>query len=375
MRSTTLHPVTLGVEEEFQVADARGHLVSRAEDLLADLARPGAGPVHGAVTQELPLSQVETVTGVCATLAELDGELRALRCALTRSGGRTGLGLLASSSPPLGSRGDQALSAVERYVPVVERMQVLAREQFITGMHVHLGLPPAVEAADPDLRAVLLDGLRPWLAVLTALSANSPFWFGEDTGFASFRTVNWSRWPVTGPPPRSRTLAGWHAAVDRLVSAGVVDDASFAYWDARVALHHPTVEVRCADVVVDVEEAVALAGLLRGLASVLVAAAGDEAPDHPVEALRAASWRAARHGLDGDLVDPVRWVLRPAEEVVRSLLERARPGLEAHGDTERVSTAVEGILRRGNGAQRQRRAYSSGGFAEVLDLVTVREGW
>jgi carboxylate-amine ligase len=361
--------LTLGVEEEFQVVDARtGALASRAEELLEELTARGLPAGLGTVVMELPLSQVETVTGVCASLGEVRAAVSGLRAHLSDAAAARGLGLLASASPPVGDPAEQRVATAERYAPIVARAAQLAREQFIAGMHVHVGI------GSRDLRAAVVDGLRAWLPVLTALSANSPYWFGTDTGFASYRTVHWRRWPVTGPPPRTGDAAGWDAAVAALIAAGAIPDASFAYWDVRVALRHPTVEVRCADVLISVEEVVALAGLVRGLAATILAdvAAGREPLDSPEGVLRYASWHAGRYGLDADLVHPRTGALVPAHSVVADLVDLVQPALERHGDAAEVTAAVARTLSAGNGAQRQRAAHGRGGLPSVVAELTVR---
>ena len=360
-------PLTLGVEEEFQVIDATtGALASRAEDILDEVAVRGPSPA-GTVVMELPLSQVETVTGVCRSLAEVRAAVTGLRETVADAAASRGLAVLASASPPLGDPGAQRLASAERYAPIVSRTAILGRDQFIAGMHVHVGVDTQ------DLRVAVVDGLRAWLPVLTALSANSPFWFGTDTGFDSYRTVHWRRWPVTGPPPRTRNSAGWGAAVAALVAAGAIPDASFAYWDVRVATRHPTVEVRCADVQGSVEEVVALAGLVRGLAATVLAdvAAGREPLDPPPDVLRYACWHAARYGLDADLVDPRTGALAPAHRVVEDLLVLVAPALDRHGDAAEVTTAVRRTISAGNGARRQREACTAGGLPGVVAQLTV----
>ncbi len=364
-------PLTLGVEEEFQVIDAQtGELASGAEELLDEVAVRGRSPGLGTVVMELPLSQVETVTGVCRSLAEVRAAVGGLREVVAGAAAARGLAVLASASPPLGDPGAQRLASAERYAPIVARTAQLGRDQFIAGMHVHVGVDT------PDLRVAVVDGLRAWLPVFTALSANSPFWFGTDTGFDSYRTVHWRRWPVAGPPPRTRDWSGWGAAVAALVAAGAVPDASFAYWDVRVATRHPTVEVRCADVQGSVEEVVALAGLVRGLAAAVLAdvAAGREPLDPPQDVLRYASWHAARYGLEADLVHPRTGTLAPAHRVVDDLLAMVAPALDRHGDAADVTAAVGRTLSVGNGARRQRAAHERGGLAGVVAELTVAGG-
>lgn len=368
---------TLGVEEELHVADAAtGRLCSRGAEVIAS-AR--ARPDDGTVVAELTLSQVETVTGVGTDVQDVLARASGLRRAAAVAAAGHGLDLLATGTPVLGDAAEQSVADDARYERLRTRAASLVAQQLIAGMHVHVGVAPAgtrVEDVDDDARVAVVDALRPWLPVLLALSANSPYWLGTDTGFSSYRHVHWQRWPVVGPPPATRDAAGWRAAVSSVVDAGVVDDASYVYWDVRLAPRYPTVEVRVADVVPTTQDAALFVALVRGLAARTLdehGAAGEQ-PDVPQHALRAAMWRAARHGMDEQLVDPRTATLAPALQVLRALVDQARPGLERCGDLELVTEHLERLVRDGNGAQRQRAAYARAGWSGVLDVVRVRAG-
>ena len=309
------------------------------------------------------------------------GRAARLRAAVAASAAVHGLGLVASGTPVLGDAGEQRVADDERYTALRTRAAGLIPQQLIAGMHVHLGISGQdldVRDVDDDVRVAVADTVRPWLPALLALTANSPYWLGEDTGFASYRQVHWQRWPVAGPPPRCRDAAHWDRAVAELVATGVVDDASYVYWDVRLATRFPTVEVRVADVQASTREVATYTALLRGLGAAALLAHDEHGPDAasrvdvPQHALRAAMWRAARYGLDGDLVDPNQRELRPATQVLRALVQAARPGLELTGDLDLVLEGVRRTLTDGNGAQRQRAAYARAGWPGVLDTVRLR---
>ncbi len=371
---------TLGIEEELHVVEAsNGRLVSRGPDVR------DAAEVHapdGAVVLELTLSQVETVTSVSADVEEVVDRAARLRSTVARASASRGLALAASGTPLLGDVAEQQVADDERYRALRSRAAGLVPVQLIAGMHVHVGVGPLgtdMTTVDDDARVAVADALRPWLPTLLALTANSPYWLGEDTGFASYRQVHWQRWPVAGPPPMARDAAGWHREVAELVATGVVDDASYVYWDVRLATRYPTVEIRVADVQLRADDLVTYTAMLRGLAAEALRrhAAGErdrEQVQAPQHALRAAMWRAARYGLDEQLVDPTTATLRPADEVLGSLLAAARPGLESTGDLDLVVEGVRRLHEDGNGAQRQRAAMARGGWPAVLDLVRVRPG-
>ncbi|GAB3597857.1 hypothetical protein GCM10027446_26710 [Angustibacter peucedani] len=378
MQPTPSSGPTLGLEEELHVVDAgTGRLTSRGPELLdglgADPARAASFAEHGSVVAELTLSQVETVTSVATSVETVLDKALALRSVVAREAEHQGVALVATGTPVLGDAGEQQVAPDERYRALRDRGAGLVEQQLIAGMHLHVGVgaPGPVADADDDARVAVADALRLWLPPLLAMTANSPYWLGHDTGFASYRQVHWQRWPVAGPPPFGRDAAGYAAAVGALVDAGVVDDASYAYWDLRLATRYPTVEVRVADVVPTVDDAAVFVALVRGLVARALAdhEAGRHAPDVPLHALRAATWRAARYGLSDRLVDPTSGTLAPAHEVLRTMAEHARPGLEACGDLDRARDGLGRVLREGNGADRQRRAFERGGWSAVLDVV------
>lgn len=381
MRTEPFGGPTLGLEEELHVADAgSGRLLSRAPEVLDALGSPqsaAALAASGSAVSELTLSQVETVTGVAADVEDVLSRALSLRSHAAAAAAGSGLVLLASGTPPLGDALEQEVSRAERYERLRERAAGLVSEQLIAGMHLHLGLGAAPVGpsrdADDEARVAVVDSLRPWLPTLLALGANSPYWLGRDTGFASYRQIHWQRWPVVGPPPRARDVQGWHAAVESLVRTGVVDDASYVYWDVRLSTRFPTVEVRVADVAPTLDDAALFVALVRGLAVRALDdhSAGREPLDPPQHALRAAMWRAARYGIEDGLVDPVAATVAPATDVLASIMRHAAPGLEQTGDAALARHGMERLLRDGNGAMRQRRAFSRVGWPGVLAVTSV----
>jgi len=226
--------------------------------------------------------------------------------------------------------------------------------------------------ADPTVALAVLNRVRPWLAPLLALSASSPFWQGADTGYASYRSELWGRWPLAGPPGFFASPAAYAGLVQALVATGSIDDESTLYWDVRLPVKTPTVEMRVADVCTTVDEAVLIAGLTRALAQTCAAEAQRDAafPAARPELLRMAHWRAARYGLEGELIDVAAERAVPAHDLVRTLLAFVRPALEEQGDWEEIAARTQQTLQGGTGAARQRAAYRRAGrWDDVVDLV------
>ena len=232
-----------------------------------------------------------------------------------------------------------------RYKALLEELQYAARRELIYGLHVHVAVP------DADRAIAITNALRAHLCELVALSANSPFWRGQDTGFASFRHLIFSGFPRSGPPPHFRDYEEYARAVDQMVAAGILEDYTRTWWDVRPHPRFGTVEVRVMDAVTRVEDAIALAGYVRAL--VRRYAEGDATPCHPM-LVQENKWRAARFGLDGIVVDPV----GGEATTIRRLVERTLVELEPYGGAE--LEGIRAILRDGPGAARQLRAYAAG---------------
>lgn len=349
----------VGVEEEFHVVDtATGMLVPEARAVLQRLPT-------GGFTDELQQSTVEANSRPHRDLGALLEDLNGSRKALNAAAEPLGLAVVAAGTVPLMDRGSVAATDDPRYLRMAEDYAVLADEQLICGAQVHVDVP------DRDTGVVAMGLLAPWLPVLLALSASSPFWCGEDTGYASWRTMLWQRWPTTGPVAGYPSAAHYDDAVRELVDSGVISDIGMIYYDVRPSAHLQTLELRICDACPRSETVVLIAGLFRALVlqSCQDVAAGALAPTHRLPLLRAATWRAARSGLDGRLIDPESGRPEPAAEVVRTLLARSRPALEQTDDWDFVSGLAESTLRRGGASALMRRTSARLGHRAAVDLL------
>lgn len=355
---------TLGVEEEYQVIDAGSRGLDARGERVLERARQALGEQE--VVPELRASQIEAVTPVCRTLAEVRAGLLRLRRGVIAAAEEEGCRIAAASTHPFSYWQEQPITPDERYRRLVESYQQLTYEQLAFGFHVHVGLD------DREAALGVMNHLRVWLSPLLALSANSPFWLGEDTGYASYRTQVWGRLPAAGPPAPFASLAEHDALIEALVETGGVLDAASVYWDVRLPEKLETVEIRVADVPSTVDGAVMLAGLSRALVWACHERVdrGEPHPDVRPELLRIAHWRASRYGLDGELADVEARRAVPARQMIEKMLAFARPALEEQGDYEEVSSLVGETLERGNGARHQREAYERTGRLEgVVDLL------
>ncbi len=356
---------TIGVEEEFLLLDPATRHLRPTGDEVRDTASDAVGDE---VQAELHLSQLETTTPVCRTLSELRRELVRLRRELMNAAERAGHRVGAAGTHPFSHWGEDRITPKEPYVQLEEQYQQLAREKIICGCHVHVGVGDAEDVV------VAMNGARLWLAPLLALSSNSPFWMGDDTGYASYRAEISRRSPLSGIPPAFDSRARYDDLVEVLMTADHLDNPERIHWDLRPSTRYPTLEFRATDVCLTVDEAVMVAGLAKGTtrASLERAKRGERFPRPPRELLRLAMWQAARYGVDGELVDMVDRRSAPALEVIKALLDMVRPVLEDSGEWEEVSTLVNQTLDRGTAAARQRRAFESAKRPEdVVDLIVA----
>ena len=356
---------TVGVEEEYHLVDAETYALADAPEVVAQARSSLGAQAQGEITT----SQLEVATPVCRSLQEVRDHLLRLRRGADEAARRHGCRVLAAGTHPTSTWHDQRMTPDPRYDEILARLGHLARQQLIAGQHVHVSVP------DPELAVQVLDRLRPDLPVLLALSGSSPFWEGCDTAYASYRTVWFARFPVTGSQEVLRTRQAYDALVGQLVTSGVVDDASHLYWDARVSVAYPTVELRIADTSPHLDDAVLQAGLARALVRVAAAEAVAGAPfaEPRPELVRAARWVAARHGLEDGLMDLRTVARRPACEVVRALLGRLREDLVDAGEWDEVSALAEQALARGTSAAEQRRtAERSGDLRDVSRLLVAQ---
>jgi YbdK family carboxylate-amine ligase len=356
---------TLGVEEEFLLVDPVSRAtVSNGPKVLRRAQQAGGLP-RGAVLQpELVSTQVEAATGVCTQLEELAGQVRGMRAHVGSAAQAEGTRLVSVAHPVLLGDAPTVMPGT-RFARISEAYAQMIWSYQACGCHIHVGVPDRATAV------MVINHLRPWLPTLLAISANSAYDRGRDTGYHSWRMVLQSRFPGAGVPPVFGSVEAYEHEIARLVDCGVLVDPKMTFWLARPSERFTTVEIRAADAATSVDDAVLYAALARALVRTCLRRHQDEqpVPDVPDQLARAALWSAARYGLAGPGIDPVSGVRVPATELFRRLLDHVRPALEDLGDAGLVRRLVTRLLHRGTGAERQRQAAASGGPPGVVDML------
>ncbi|MFD0366471.1 glutamate--cysteine ligase [Streptomyces sp. NPDC059071] len=359
-----MNDLTMGVEEEFVLVDRASRApVDRAPDVIASAARI----LGEQVQNEFFNAQVETITQPTGSCRDLRDELVRLRSVVGTAARAERCLPIATGTPVVPPAQPLTITDTERYRRMARRFasRFSTVDGLVCGCHVHVG------TFDRELALALSRRMAPWLPVLQSVTANSPFARRRDTGFASWRSVEYASWPTVGPAPdldEPRYLA--HVA--ELVRTGTLLDRRMVYWHARPSEHVPTLEIRVADSNADVDTVVMVAALVRALAATLLA---DEQAHQPVQRtplrrLLLAHELAARYGLSGFGIDPCTGSERPATELVDRLVERVRPELDRTGDTTRVLRQWHSIRAYGVGATRQRVAYRrQGRLSDVVDAL------
>jgi carboxylate-amine ligase len=343
---------TIGVEEELMIVDGETlDLTSSIEGLLEALADVSK---EGEVKSELMESVCEIATAPCRDTREAGQQLRALRRMAQQAAAELGLAIGSSGTHPFAMWEDQRVVAQPRYRDLIADLQFVARQEIIFGIHVHVGLD------DADKAVHVANGMRVHVPLLLALSANSPFWRGQATGLESTRTPIFRAFPRVGIPPRYDDFADWAARMDFMVGSKVIRDYTYQWYDVRPHPNFGTVEIRAMDSQTRVEHTLGIAALIQAMVKELAEhyEAGKQLSSYPYEMLDENKWIAARHGLDGELVDLPARDRVPVVDLAHRLMDRLHPHAKELGSLEDFK-ALEDILENGTGASRQRKVYDT----------------
>ncbi|MDT7788518.1 MAG: glutamate---cysteine ligase / carboxylate-amine ligase [Pseudonocardiales bacterium] len=354
-----MNDYTVGVEQEFLLVDPESRRPVALAPRVREISRaPGDLDVQG----ELTPFQIEIATGVTSSFEELSDQVRRARQVLVEAADEAGCRLVATGMPPIGKAGPPPGTDDPRYHQIEYSHRRLVIGQGACGLHVHVGVENKAEALAASNK------LRAWLPTLLALSANSPVYEAEDTGYASWRSMVWSRWPVSGAPPSWEGPEHYDRTVEAIISTQALLDRAMVYWDVRPSVEHPTVEVRVADIPQLATEVAVLAELIRAL---VVTEPSEQRVDDSV--LRAAYWRASRDGVDGLAADPHTGKLSPAFDRAAELVEHVAVALRDRGTLSTVEQQLDWLRHNGSGAARQRRCPDPESLVDMLIARTREE--
>ena len=344
---------TVGIEEEYLLVDPETRDV--ASDPPREIfAQCNSVSGEGLVEPELLRSQIEVDTHVCETVADARKDVARLRRLISEVAGSYGLVPVAASTHPFAEWHMQRQTQKARYDLLFRDMQSLARRLLICGMHVHIGIE------DDELRVLLMNQFTQYLPMLLALSTSSPFWQGEDTGLKSYRLTVFDNFPRSGLPERFDSFSDYERHIDILSRAGVLEDATFIWWDLRISARYPTLETRVADMCTHLDDAASIAALTQSILHYLYRMHCDhkQVPVYSRFLVDQNRWRAMRYGYDEGLVDFATAEVVQIGDLLADLYEKVFRDADELGCSEELERAL-GIPTRGTSAHQQLRVYNT----------------
>lgn len=359
----------IGIEEEHYLVDAgSGNLWPSTEEVLQE----AAAQLDDHVRPEFLQCQLESRTPICHSIGQARAALLRQRAILLRAAGRRGLRLVASATHPWAHWRDQTPTDLPRYHRLDAELRGVGRRLLTCGLHIHVGIE------DLDLRVAVMTAARPYLPLLLALSASSPFWLGRDTGMASYRSAVFSELPRTGIPVAFASGTDYLSTLNGLVDSGAIDDPTKVWWDIRAHPRLPTLEFRICDMTPRADHVIAIAALCQALTQYLIERIGSGAVyDAPPQHLIAENkWRAARDGLAGSLINWNTRQLQPTIDLAQALTAQVQPAAEQLGGGRTLS-GIDELLSHGSSADRQRGVYREesalAGVVQHLAQETARD--
>ena len=354
---------TLGVEEEFQIIDPETReLRSHIQEMLDE----GKRVLKERVKPEMHQSVMEIGTGICRNIQEVRRDVAELRSEIIRLADKTGMRVAAAGTHPFSNWADQLIYPDERYAAIVQEMQLVARGNLIFGLHVHVGI------SDRALALQIMNEALYFLPHLLALSTNSPFWLGRNTGLKSYRTKVFERFPRTNIPERFESPAEFDEYVRILVNTKCIDNGKKIWWDVRPHPFFDTIEFRVFDVPMRLEETVALAALTQAICAKLYKLRERNLGFRTYRRalLLENKWRASRYGIEGKLIDFGKEIEVPFPALMEEMLEFVDDVLDELGSRKEVES-IRWILQNGSGADRQLAVYRENGedLKKVVDYI------
>jgi carboxylate-amine ligase len=339
------HVFTIGIEEEFQIIDPETReLRSHIQEILAD----GKMVLKERMKAEMHQSVVELGTEICRDVIEARQQVMELRSNLAQLAARDGLKIASAGTHPFSHWMDQLITVHERYAAIVKDMQQIARANLIFGLHVHIGIP------DRDEGIHLMNQARYFLPHLYALSVNSPFWLGQNTGLKAYRQMIFERFPRTGIPDAFESLSEYEDYLKLLIATNCIDNAKKIWWDVRLHPFFNTIEFRICDAQSRVDDTIALAALMQAIILKLHKLLRQNVTfrNYPRRLLDENRWRASRYGIDAKLIDFGRKCETDERDLLHEMLAFIAEEVHELGSVNEVAH-IERILDEGTGADRQ----------------------
>jgi len=361
---SSLPPLTLGIEEEYQIIDPEsGELTSYVQELLEQ----GRWVLHDQLKPEFLQSQIEVGSHICKNVQEVREEVVRLRRSVVELADRNGLEVIAASTHPFSQWQDQRISEGARYTELADNFGHIARRLLIFGMHVHVGIE------DRETLIDVMGQITYFLPHILALSTSSPFWHGRDTGLKSYRSVIFESLPRTGLPPYFSSFGEYERMLQVLLETKCIDEPTKIWWDARPHPKFPTMEVRISDICTRIDEAVCLVALIQAIVAKLIKLRRSNVSwrRYRRHLITENKWRAVRHGIDGQLIDFGKREEVPLRRLVEELLEIVDDVVDELGSRQEVEY-LGTILAEGTSADRQLEVYrQTGDLRKVIEHLVA----
>ena len=355
--------LTIGIEEEYQTIDpVTRHLRSHID---SEFIEKGKLRLQESIKAEMHQSVVEVGTPICHNIKEAKFELKKLRRAIIDLGRENGLKVGASGTHPFSDWRKQAIYPDERYHTIVEDMKVVARANLIFGLHVHIGFE------DRETAIHIMNTARYFLPHILALSTNSPFWLGDDTGLKSYRCKVFDKFPRTNIPDYFPSWGEYQSFVNLLIETKCIDNAKKIWWDIRPHPHFPTLEFRICDIPMRLDETIAIAALIQATVAKLwkLHSSNTGFRLYRRALIMENKWRAARYGLDGKLIDFGKRSEVPCKDLIYEYLHLVDDVVDELGSRDELNYIYK-ILENGTGADRQLKVFrETGDLKKVVDYI------
>ncbi len=359
---------TLGIEEEYQTIDPETRDLRSHIDV--EIIAKGRTILKEAVKAEMHQSVVEVGTGVCKDIKEAAVQVKELRSQICNLARQNNLRLAAAGTHPFADWRKQAIYPDERYEIIVQDLKMVARANLIFGLHVHVGVE------DRETAIHLMNAARYFLPHILALSTNSPFWLGMDTGLKSYRCKVFDKFPRTNIPDLIPSWGEYERFVNLLVKTNCIDNAKKIWWDIRPHPNFPTIEFRICDVPMRADETIAIAALIQATVAKLyqLHAANQSFRLYERALLMENKWRALRYGLDGKLIDFGKQTEVPVRDLIYEYLRLIDDVVDELNSREEINY-IHRILENGTGADRQLRIFQeTGDLSKVVDYIIYETG-